>query len=96
VKALNEGGEFPSNAEVVIAPPSIFLQTVKDTIRPEIKVSTQNVARSGKPGAFTGELCAPMIKDFGLEWVIAGHSERRVGFGAAGESSELVAEKTKV
>lgn len=28
--------------------------------------------------------------------VITGHSERRVGFGAAGESSELVAEKTKV
>lgn len=28
--------------------------------------------------------------------MIAGHSERRIGFGAAGESSELVAEKTKV
>ncbi|CAM9956737.1 unnamed protein product [Scytosiphon promiscuus] len=95
VKVLNDGGDFPSNAEVVIAPPSIFLQTVKDTIRSDIKVSTQNVAKSGKPGAFTGELCAPMIKDFGLEWVIAGHSERRIGFGAAGESSDLVAEKAK-
>lgn len=39
VKALNDGGEFPSNAEVVIAPPSIFLQTVKDSIRSDIKVS---------------------------------------------------------
>eukprot|EP00752_Nemacystus_decipiens_P011356 g10090.t1 len=95
VKVLNEGGDFPSNAEVVVAPPSIFLQTVKDSIRADIKVSTQNVAKSAKPGAFTGELCAPMIKDFGVEWVITGHSERRTGFGAAGESSELVAEKTK-
>ena len=33
------------------------------------QVSLQNVAKTGKPGAFTGELCAPMIKDFGLEWV---------------------------
>ncbi|CAM9794135.1 unnamed protein product [Sphacelaria rigidula] len=37
-----------------------------------------------------------MAKEFGLEWVITGHSERRVGFGEGGESSELVAEKTKV
>lgn len=28
--------------------------------------------------------------------VITGHSERRVGFGEGGESSDLVAEKTKV
>lgn len=38
MKVLNDGGDFPSNAEVVIAPPSIFLQTVKDTIRSDIKV----------------------------------------------------------
>ncbi|CAN0079658.1 unnamed protein product [Ascophyllum nodosum] len=96
VKALNEGGDLPSNAEVVVAPPSIHVQTVKDTIRPDIKVSLQNVAKTPKPGAFTGELCAPMVKDFGIEWVITGHSERRVGFGEGGECSELVAEKTKV
>lgn len=35
---LNDGGDFPSNAEVVIAPSSIFVQSVKDTIRPDIKV----------------------------------------------------------
>ncbi|CAN0437696.1 unnamed protein product, partial [Ectocarpus sp. 8 AP-2014] len=81
---------------VVVAPPSIFLQTVKDTIRPDIKVSTQNVGKNVRPGAYTGELCASMIKDFGVEWVITGHSERRVGFGCAGESSDLIAEKSKV
>ncbi|CAM9801762.1 unnamed protein product [Ectocarpus sp. 6 AP-2014] len=96
VEVLNEGGEFPDNAEVVVAPPSIFLQTVKDTIRPDIKVSTQNVGKNVRPGAYTGELCASMIKDFGVEWVITGHSERRVGFGCAGESSDLIAEKSKV
>mmetsp|Transcript_17943 Transcript_17943/g.23134 ORF Transcript_17943/g.23134 Transcript_17943/m.23134 type:complete len:173 (+) Transcript_17943:581-1099(+) len=34
-----------------------------------------------------------MIKDFGLEWCITGHSERRA---MEGETSEIVAEKTKV
>jgi triosephosphate isomerase (TIM) len=28
-------------------------------------------------GAFTGEITAEHVKDFGLEWVILGHSERR-------------------
>ena len=38
-------------------------------------------------------------RDFGVFCscqVITGHSERRVGFGCEGESSDLVAEKTKV
>lgn len=39
VKVLNDGGEFPSNAEVVVAPPSLFAQTVKDAIRSDIKAS---------------------------------------------------------
>lgn len=41
VKVLNDGGDFPSNAEVVVAPPAIFLQTVKDNIRSDIKASIQ-------------------------------------------------------
>ena len=34
-----------------------------------------------------------MLKDFGLNWVILGHSERRHVFG---ESDEVVADKVKV
>ena len=43
-------------------------------------------------GAFTGEVSAEMIKDFGANHVIVGHSERRSLYG---ETSEIVAEKTK-
>ena len=46
-------------------------------------------------GAFTGELCAPMLVDSGIKWTLTGHSERRVGFGGVGESNEVVAVKTK-
>jgi triosephosphate isomerase len=35
-----------------------------------------------------------LLKDFGVNWTLTGHSERRVGFGAPGESNELVGRKT--
>ncbi|TXT24930.1 MAG: triosephosphate isomerase (TIM) [Gallionellaceae bacterium] len=41
-------------------------------------------------GAYTGEVAAPMLRDFGCRYVIVGHSERRSLYG---ESSQLVAEK---
>ena len=41
-------------------------------------------------GAFTGEISIGMLKDCGVEWVIIGHSERRILFG---ESNEDVCRK---
>lgn len=41
-------------------------------------------------GAYTGEVAASMLADFGCRYVIVGHSERRAYHG---ESSELVAKK---
>ena len=55
-------------------------------------LAAQNLNVNTK-GAFTGEVSADMIKDFGAQHVIVGHSERRSLYG---ESSTIVAEKTKV
>ena len=41
-------------------------------------------------GAFTGEVSAAMLQDFGCRYVLVGHSERRSLYG---ESDRLVAEK---
>lgn len=41
-------------------------------------------------GAYTGEVSAAMLRDFGCRYVIVGHSERRAYFN---ESSQLAAEK---
>ena len=49
----------------------------------------QNLSEQGK-GAFTGEVSASMLLDFGCRYVIVGHSERRSLYG---ESDELVAKK---
>jgi len=49
----------------------------------------QNLSEHNK-GAFTGEVSASMLLDFGCSYVIVGHSERRSLYG---ESDELVAAK---
>lgn len=43
-------------------------------------------------GAYTGEVSAAMLLEFGCRYVIVGHSERRAYYG---ETDELVARKTK-
>lgn len=63
--------------EVVIAPPAIFLILAREKLRKGIEVAAQNVF--DKPnGAFTGEISAEQLKDSGITWALAGHSERRV------------------
>ncbi|KAG5175351.1 Triosephosphate isomerase [Tribonema minus] len=95
VSTLNKAGDFPSNAEVVIAPTFLHVPMVKDAVRSDVNVSLQNCSVDSF-GAYTGEIAPEMIADFGLKWVITGHSERRTGFGGqAGETSEIVAKKTK-
>lgn len=49
----------------------------------------QNLSEHNK-GAFTGEVSASMLLDFGCSYVVVGHSERRSLYG---ESDELVAAK---
>jgi len=95
VAEFNAAGPIPPNTDVVIGAPFIHIPMLLNTLRPDIKVAAQNSALTGT-GAHTGEVCASQLKDLGLEWVILGHSERREGFGMAGEDSKLVADKTKL
>jgi len=90
IKVLNEA-ELDPSIEVVIAPPSLYLLSVKETVRPDIKVAAQN-AYFKASGAYTGEISAAQLRDAGIPYVILGHSERRTLFH---ETSELVAQKTK-
>ena len=77
--------------EVVVAPPSLYLLLAREHLREGIEVAAQNVF--DKPnGAFTGEISAAQLKDSGIDWVLIGHSERRV---CLHESNNFVANKTK-
>lgn len=77
-------------AEVVICPPFVYLQQVKDLLQGSpINWGAQNVSQESS-GAFTGEVAVSMLVDFNCKYVIVGHSERRSLYG---ESDELVAKK---
>ncbi len=75
---------------VAVCPPSIFLHAVDDVLAGSpIGLGGQNM--HGKlDGAYTGELCGPMLVDAGCTHVILGHSERRHGLG---ETNTMVNEK---
>jgi triosephosphate isomerase len=80
------------NAEVIVAPPFIALETINSLIKDSnILLAAQNM-HSSDSGAFTGEASASMLKSVGCEYVILGHSERRTIFG---ESDEFINEKVK-
>ncbi|KAI8388209.1 triosephosphate isomerase [Radiomyces spectabilis] len=81
---------IPSGTEVVIAPPALYIDRVRQTLNKEIGVAAQNTYAKCS-GAFTGEISPEMLKDLGIDWTILGHSERREIFK---ESSEFVGEKT--
>ena len=79
-------------SEVVGCAPFPYLSQVEALIaHSQIKLGAQNL-NSNSSGAFTGEVSANMIKDFGAKHVIVGHSERRSLYG---ETNLLVAEKAK-
>jgi triosephosphate isomerase len=91
---FNGAGAIPANAEVVIGVPAVHIPLCLTGLRKDIAIAAQDCGLDG-PGAHTGELPASMLKDLGVTWVILGHSERREGFGMAGEDSELVVKKTQ-
>jgi len=65
----------PSN-EVVIAPATVFLAQVREVIRPEISLGTQDLS-SFSAGAYTGALSSKNLQDLGVKYALVGHSERR-------------------
>ncbi|KNZ34306.1 MAG: triosephosphate isomerase [Methylibium sp. NZG] len=88
--ALKAAG--PWGAEVAVCPPTVYLA---DTV---LALQGSNVAWGAQDcsahasGAYTGEVAAAMLSEFGCRYAIVGHSERRA---LHGESDQLVADKAK-
>lgn len=75
---------------VVICPPYPYLGQLQQLCQNTgIAWGAQNVAKYAE-GAFTGEVSPAMLKDFGAQYVIIGHSERSTAYC---ESDENIAEK---
>ncbi|WP_120995913.1 triose-phosphate isomerase [Stutzerimonas urumqiensis] len=91
--SLNEVA-LPENVDVVVLPPYIYIDRVVSGLASSlVGIGAQNCSVKPGFGALTGEVSAAQLKDIGCDWVLVGHSERRIELG---ESDELVAEKVRV
>jgi triosephosphate isomerase len=86
--------KFTGPVDVVLCPPFIHLQTVSSMLKDYLRLHSgaQNCHHI-EEGAFTGEVSAKMLKSVGAEYVIIGHSERRI---YQNESSEMIEGKVKL
>ena len=90
---IKEGAGKVGNCEVAVCPPYVFIPTAQSELSgTAISWGGQNLSTE-QSGAFTGEVSASMLLDFGCKYVIVGHSERRTLYG---EDDALVARKFAV
>jgi triosephosphate isomerase len=83
--AIVKGIVGTKNVTTILAVPFPFLAEVGERIAnvPNLHLAAQNCSAE-ENGAFTGEISAQMLKSFGVEYVVVGHSERRLYFGERG------------
>ncbi len=92
IKGLDAELKGVDNVDVAIAPPVMYLDLAEQLLskaESKIFLGNQNVD-TNTSGAFTGDVSAQMLKDFGVTHVIIGHSERREYHA---ESDEFIAQK---
>ena len=65
-----------NNIDIGVAPTYLSLAAVRENADKRMIVAAQN-CHFNDHGAFTGEISIPMLQEFGINWVIIGHSERR-------------------
>lgn len=88
VTELNDA-KLENDVDVVVAPPFVYIEQVKNSLTDHIEISAQN-SWVGKGGAFTGEISVEQLIDIGCKWVILGHSERR---HVIGEDDQFIGKK---
>jgi len=90
VAGIKEG--LPADAcDVAVCVPAPYLAQVQGAVAGSaVALGAQDMSAHAS-GAFTGEVSAAMLQEFGVQYVILGHSERRAYHG---ETDAAVAAKT--
>ncbi len=71
--------------ESVICAPAIFLRDLVKREGEDLRIGAQTMHELDE-GAYTGEISAGMLKSYGVEYVVIGHSERRAYYNETDES----------
>jgi triosephosphate isomerase len=85
-------GARPFGCDVAVCVPFPYLSETAVTLAStDVRWGAQDCS-AHEQGAYTGEVSAGMLAEFGCRYVIVGHSERRAYHG---ESDQIVADKAK-
>ncbi len=80
----------PGRVDVAVCAPFPYLSQLQSMLSgSRVSWGAQTVSEHAQ-GAYTGEVSAAMLREFGCTWVLVGHSERRALYG---ESDAAVAAK---
>ena len=82
----------PFGCDVAVCAPFPYLSEVAVTLSSSHLLWGAQDCSAHEQGAYTGEVSAAMLAEFGCRYVIVGHSERRAYHA---ESDQLVADKAK-
>jgi triosephosphate isomerase len=86
------GANVGSGADVALCVPAPYLAQVQSLVQASaLDLGAQDVSVHAS-GAYTGEVSAAMLREFGARYAIVGHSERRQYHG---ETDAQVADKAK-
>ena len=90
---IKAGASQVGSAEIAVCPPFVFIPEAEAQLKgSRVAWGGQNLSTETS-GAYTGEVSASMLRDFGCKYVIVGHSERRSYYG---EDDTMVARKYAV
>jgi triosephosphate isomerase len=92
VRAIASGMKEAACSVAVCVPAPYLAQVQMLRAGSQLELGAQDVSQH-EQGAYTGEVSAPMLKEFGVRYAIVGHSERRQYHG---ETDAVVAEKAKL
>jgi len=82
------------NTTVVLCPPFVYLSPISSLVSGQLSLGAQN-ANYEPLGSFTGEVSFTELSQFGVKYVIVGHSERRNPPTGGGESDEVINKKVR-
>jgi triosephosphate isomerase len=66
--------------DVALFVPYVFIESAMGVVGDKLSIGAEGVCPELK-GAYTGAISTSMLKSIGVQWALAGHSERRVIYG---------------